>query len=138
MATLPYVDFSKLKVLVIDDEAFTRSTVRSQLLNIGVREIVEASDGKQGLMQTLRTRPHVVLCDIHMEPMDGLQYLVALRAQKMEGVHDIPVIFLTADAKSDVVQFARENEANGYLVKPTSTANIQARIAAVAEKIRKD
>ena len=136
MTSFPYVDFTTVRVLLIDDESYTRSIIRSQLLNIGVRDITEAGNGRDGLIEALRVRPHLILCDVHMQPVNGLEFLVALRAQKIEAVRDTPVIYLTADAKSDVVLFAKEHKANGYLVKPISTAQLQAHIAAVADKIK--
>ena len=134
MTTVPKVDYAAIKVLVIDDESHTRSIIRSQLHLLGVREIAEAGDGKQGLVQTLRIKPHIIFCDIHMAPVSGLEFLVGLRSLKMDGVKDLPVIFLTADAKSDTVIFAKEHKVDGYLVKPVAAAQLKAHIDAMVEK----
>lgn len=128
-------DYSKLKIVVIEDEAHTRSIIRSQLLQLGLREIAEAADGKEGLMQVVRIRPHLVLCDVHMKPVGGLAFLKTLRELKVESVRNTPVIFLTADAQSDTVLFAKEHAVNGYLVKPVSVAQLKAHIDVIAETL---
>ena len=128
-------DYSKIKVLLIEDESHTRAIIRSQLLHLGVREIAEAPNGKEGMLQLVRVRPHLVLCDVHMDVMDGREFLATLRALKVEKVRDTPVIFLTADAQRDTVIFAKEHAVNGYLVKPVSVAQLKAHIDAVASKL---
>ena len=122
-------------MVIVEDEAHTRSIIRSQLIHLGLREIAEAANGKEGLMQVVRIRPHLVLCDVHMETMDGLEFLKTLRALKVESVRNTPVIFLTADAQRDTVMFAKEHAVNGYLVKPVSTAQLKGQIDAAAEKL---
>ena len=135
MTTEPVIDYEKIKVLIIEDEKHTRSIIRSQVHGLGCREIFEAGDGKEGLLELARVRPHFVLCDIHMPVMDGLQFLRALRALKIGAVRNTPVIFLTADSQRDTVVFAKEQGVTGYLVKPCSAAQIQAHIVALAEKM---
>ena len=130
------IDYAKIKILIIEDEAHTRAIIRSQLLNLGLREIAEAHNGKEGLIQLVKTRPHLALCDVHMDTMDGLEFLKTLRALKVEAVRNTPVIFLTADAQRDTVVFAKEHAVNGYLVKPVSVAQLKAHIDAVAEKLK--
>jgi two-component system chemotaxis response regulator CheY len=129
------IDYGRIKVLVIEDEVHTRSIIRSQLLQIGVREIAEAAHGKEGLVQVARVKPHIILCDVHMEPVDGLEFLRVLRKIKLEVVRNTPVIFLTADAQSDTVLFAKEHAVNGYLVKPVSAAQLKAHIDKIAANI---
>ncbi len=123
-----YEDYS---VLIVDDEQFARQIVRNLLTQIGIRRIHEAPDGKAGLLELLRVKPSVVLCDVHMKPIDGRQFLKTVRETKVARVAATPVIFLTADAKPDTVQFAKEHSANGYLVKPVSLSQLKQRIDAV-------
>ncbi|MBM3571488.1 MAG: response regulator [Alphaproteobacteria bacterium] len=107
MASVRYED---LVVLVVEDEINTRNLIKAMLRQFGVRSIAEAGDGKAGLSEVIRTRPHLVLCDVHMEPMNGLDFLKTLRAVKMEKVAKTPVVFLTADAKKDTVIFTRDHK----------------------------
>jgi len=135
MAPIQAIDYEKVKVLVIEDELHTRSIIRSQLLLLGVRDISEAGDGKSGMLQVVRARPHVIFCDVHMEPVGGLEFLKSLRELKVAGLNELPVVFLTADAQRDTVLFAKEHAVNGYLVKPVSAAQLKNQIDVVADKL---
>lgn len=127
----PYrVDWSKLKVLVVEDEDYTRNLTIQILRNIGVRSIGEAREGKAGLMEVVRTRPDIVLCDVHMQPMDGIGFLMGLREIKVQGVDATRVVMLTADANKDTVMLARTQAVVSYLVKPVSLAQLQEKMMA--------
>ena len=126
--TEPPNPYERFVVLVVEDELHTRNLIKGMLRQIGVRSIVEAADGKAGLDEVLRAKPHLVLCDIHMEPVDGRKFLKFLRDAKLPQVRLTPVVFLTADAQRDTVLFAKEHHVNGYLVKPVSLADLKARI----------
>ena len=122
-------DFYKgVTVLVVEDEQVTRAAIKSQLRQIGIQTIIEAADGKAGLAEIARTRPTLVLCDVHMQPVDGRQFLKMVRTVKVEWVKNIPIVFLTADAKPETVAFAKEYQVNGYLVKPVLQSDLKARI----------
>ena len=125
------IPYDEISVLIVDDEQFARQIVRNLLIQIGIRRIHEAPDGKAGLLELLRVKPSMVLCDVHMKPVDGRQFLKTVRETKVARVAATPVIFLTADALPDTVQFAKEHNANGYLVKPVSLAQLKQRVDAV-------
>ncbi len=128
-------DYKGVTVLVVEDEPMTRAGIRSQLRQIGIPTVVEAADGKAGLTEIARTRPTLVLCDVHMQPVDGRQFLKMVRTVKVEWVKNIPIIFLTADANPETVSFAKEYQINGYLVKPITLADLKSRIDTVLKGI---
>lgn len=119
------IKFSHLNILVIDDDAFTRALIRRLLRDIGVRSISECDNGRDGLMEVVRARPDLVLCDVHMTPMNGKQLLQGVRNIKVKGVDRTPVVFLTGDSDLATVQFAKDHAVNGYLVKPVSLAKLR-------------
>lgn len=123
--------YERLSILLVDDESYTRQLIRQQLSQLGIRSIAEASNGKDGLLELLRTRPHIVFCDIHMKPIGGLEFLRQLRAVKIADIAATAVVMLTADAGSDAVMSARELAANGYLVKPVALNQLKTRIDAI-------
>lgn len=127
-STNPYENVS---VLVIEDMTSVRKLIKNMLLQLGIRAIHEAADGKSGLDETVRTCPTIVLCDVHMEPVDGRQYLKLLRAHPTRTIATTPVVMLTSDSSKDTVIFAKEHHANGYLVKPVSLAHLKTRIDAI-------
>ena len=126
-------EYAAITVLVVEDEPNTRLMIKRLLLQIGISSVATAADGKAGLDETMRVRPAIILCDVHMEPVDGLTFLKTLRGLKVRSLALTPVIFLTADSQRDTVLFAKEHHVNGYLVKPVSLKDIKARIDAVLD-----
>jgi two-component system chemotaxis response regulator CheY len=127
--------YDGVKVLVVEDEVHTRTMIKGMLRQIGIYSTLEAADGKAGLTEIARTRPTLVLCDIHMKPVDGRQFLKMVRATKVDWVRNIPVIFLTADANPEMVKLARELQVDGYLVKPVNVTDLKARIDLVLKNV---
>jgi two-component system chemotaxis response regulator CheY len=123
--------YEGVAVLIVEDEPNTRKLIKSLLLQIGIRSILEAADGKTGIDEVIRARPTLVLCDVHMQPVDGRAFLARLRSFKVASLAATPVVFLTGDAQTDTVLFAKEHRVNGYLVKPVSLADLRSRIDAV-------
>ncbi len=114
------IDVRKLKVLLIDDQSFIRSTLSEILLQIGVKSIYQADSVQAGLVETMRVRPDLVFCDIHMPGEDGFVYVGEVRNSPMAGVASTVVIMLTSDAGEEAVLTAKDLKVNGYLVKPVS------------------
>lgn len=123
-------NYSTTRVLVIEDEGHVRRIVCRLLRQIGFQLVDEAPDGQDGLMQLVRVKPELVICDIHMEPVGGLEFLRKLRSLSNPAYSKIPVIFLTADANKDTVVVARELKVSGYLVKPVSLDQLKSRVDA--------
>ena len=118
----------RLRVLVVEDQPYMRQIIRQTLERMGVRHVYEAEDGGAGFKITVTMRPDIVFCDIHMEPVDGIQYLTQLRQFRNEEVARIPVVFLTADAEEDTVIKSKRSAVNGYIVKPTNAARLKENI----------
>jgi two-component system chemotaxis response regulator CheY len=119
------------KVLVIDDEHYTRKVIRTLLMTIGIRSIQEATDGVAGLEAILTSVPDIVLVDWSMPGLDGPGFVRAVRAPGKFPHPDIPIIMLTAHGeRSRVIEGARLG-INEYLLKPVSSQALQARILSV-------
>ncbi|MCU7843847.1 MAG: response regulator [Candidatus Thiodiazotropha sp. (ex Monitilora ramsayi)] len=100
-------------ILTIDDEAGIRQNLSAYLEDCGYRTL-EAADGSEGVEVFRRERPDVVLCDLRMPTMDGLQVLALIREESPE----TPVIVVSgAGTTGDVVEALR-NGAWDYLTKP--------------------
>ena len=123
--------YSEIRVLVIEDEPHIRLIIISLLRQIGYRKIDEASDGTSGMRAFLHMRPDVVLCDIHMEPVNGLEFLRKVRSLPNEEYSEVPVVFLTSDKQKDTVLNARDLHVDGYLAKPVSQKKLAERLDAV-------
>ncbi len=128
---------SSRKVLLIDDEPYTRKVIRTLLITIGVKSIQEAPDGESGL-EIIRTfAPDIVLCDWEMPGMDGPGFVRAVRSPETFPYPDVPIIMLTAHGeRSRVIEAARLG-IHEYLLKPVSSQALQARILSVITHPRK-
>lgn len=120
--------YEPIRVLVLEDEVHIRQIICRLLRQIGFRLITEAGNGADGFKELLRVRPHVILCDIHMEPIDGITFLKKLRALGHPELSRTPVIFLTADTNRDTVVAAKDLRVDGYLAKPVSQKSLRDRI----------
>lgn len=120
--------YENLRVLVLEDEGYIRQIICRLLRQIGFRLINEAENGIDGLREIMRVRPHVILCDVHMEPMDGIAFLRKLRGLGHDPLSQVPVIFLTADKQRETVIAAKELRVDGYLTKPVSMKTLKERI----------
>ncbi|MCP4808780.1 MAG: sigma-54-dependent Fis family transcriptional regulator [Proteobacteria bacterium] len=100
-------------LLVVDDEELIRWSVNEHMRAKGFR-VVEAEDGVQALKLVEEHAPDVILTDLNMPKMGGLQFLRALR----ESGRDTPVVVLTAHGGVDSAVEATQLGATGYLAKP--------------------
>jgi CheY-like chemotaxis protein len=105
-----------VKVLIIDDEDDIRRIARLSLSRVGGMEVIEASNGTDGVREAESGQPDVILLDMMMPGMDGPATLAALRANGPTG--EIPVVFLTAKAQAAEIGRLRSLGAKGVLTKP--------------------
>jgi two-component system chemotaxis response regulator CheY len=123
-------DYSRLVALVVDDHPFMREIVRNILRDIGFGTVVSAPDGTAAL-DTLRDSEYtfdLIICDVDMEPMNGLDFLAELRLSDRDALRAIPVILLTAHSDKMTVVGAMEAGTDAYLLKPVSRASLKARV----------
>jgi CheY-like chemotaxis protein len=116
------------KILVVDDDLLIRSTIKLILRSIDHFVIAEADDGDVALMQSDGFEPDVVLCDIAMPRMGGLQFVEQLRKHPQPRMHDIPVIILTGNADETTVRDALRLRISGFVVKPVSPKALGAQL----------
>ena len=115
-------------VVVEDEDAIRRGIV--DILKMAGYEVVEAADGLAGLTEARRAGVDLVLLDLLMPKMDGIEVLVELRATHAS----LPVIILTArGGEDDRVQGLRRG-ADDYVVKPFSARELLARVEAVLRR----
>jgi len=101
------------KILVVDDAKFMRVRCRNLLEENGY-QVVEAGNGKEAIEQFLQERPDLVMLDITMPVMDGLEALKGIRSHDSEAV----VIMCSALAQQSMVLQAVKEGARDFIVKP--------------------
>ncbi|MEO7097757.1 MAG: response regulator transcription factor [Luteolibacter sp.] len=117
-----------MTALIIDDEIQIRRLLRLALESRGY-VVREAVSGRLGLQEAAFHRPDVVLLDLGLPDMDGIDVLKNLR-----GWSDVPVLILSVRDQEDVKVAALENGADDYVTKPFSTAELIARLAVIQRR----
>ncbi len=121
-----------MKILIIDDDADIRSIARLSLSRLGGMTVIEATSGVEGVRKAQHEKPDVILLDMMMPAMDGLETLSALRSQPATAV--TPVIFLTAKAVGVDVERMRSLGAAGVLVKPFDPRTLSREVRALVNR----
>ena len=118
-----------MKILVLEDDESLRAVLRKRLTASGFT-VECAADGEEGLAYLAAGSFDAVISDIMMPVMNGLEFLSAVRARKI----DVPVILLTAlDGSGDVVK-GLDMGADDYIVKPFEFSELLARIRLVTRR----
>ena len=102
------------KILVVDDAAFMRKVIRDTLTKSGYTDIYEAVDGKDAVEKYFELKPDLVLMDITMPNMDGLEALKAIRAKDSNA----NVVMCSAMGQESMVIDAVRSGAKDFIVKP--------------------
>jgi CheY-like chemotaxis protein len=121
------------RILVIDDDRIQR-LVASQALKRGGHEVLEATDGREGLDLARALLPDLIVCDVVMPGMNGLQFVAGLRQE--EGIAGIPVIMLTSMAERAHMRLGMNAGADDYLPKPFSFEELNEAVDALLAKRR--
>ncbi len=122
----------KKSVLIVEDELKIRFLIRDYLLKDGFN-IFEASDGEEGLFQFSKEKIDLIILDIMMPKMNGLEMLERLRE-----VSNVPVIFLTARGEEEDKLEGYEFGADDYMTKPFSPKVLVAKVKALLKRTRED
>ena len=132
MAKLSF-DVSKLRVLLIEDDAFAREQELTALKHIGIKLINVAEDGSEALEQLAGgTSCDLIVSDWNMPNFDGLQLLKEVR-KRWPG---IAFLMVTNNESEDQIKTAMDAGANGYLLKPFSLDKLRETIqVALAGKL---
>ncbi len=120
----------KLRLLVVDDSPMIRKMVEGFLRHASTPiEIFEASNGKDALALAQSQHLDLILCDINMPGMNGLEFLRTIRAN--DGTRDIPVVIISAEGRAERVKEAVEAGAQGFLRKPFTAQEMRDQIVRV-------
>ena len=103
------------KILTVDDSASVRQTVSFTLRKVGY-DVVEAVDGRDGLGKVSGDRFDLIVTDLNMPNMDGIQLITA--ARKLPGYSFTPILMLTTESQAEKKAEGRKAGATGWIVKP--------------------
>ena len=122
------MDMKRARIFVIEDEKIMSTFILGHLRRMGILDLFAFENGLAALREVGSQKPDLILTDVHMQPMGGIEFLRNLRGLGDARLAKIPVIFLSADSSASTVAEALPLGVAGYLVKPPS-------ITALASKI---
>ncbi|HET7681735.1 MAG TPA: response regulator [Xanthobacteraceae bacterium] len=125
-----------LRILVVDDNQYMRKLVRNLLINVGVKNVHEASDGIAGLEAIRTISPDLVILDWEMPLLNGPEMVRIVRSPGVFPVPDIPIIMLTAHGERWRVVEAVRLGVNEFMVKPISSKGLLDRIVSIMSSPR--
>lgn len=103
----------RTRIIIADDESIVRADLKEMLTNLGYLVIGDVGDGQSAVNLARELKPDVVLMDIKMPNMDGIEAAKILTEEQIA-----PVVLLTAYGQKELVDQAKEAGVVGYLVKP--------------------
>jgi len=119
---------SEIRTLIVDDSSVMRKIIERALRQAGLELMVvhEAGTGAEGL-DVLKTQPvDLILSDINMPAMDGLEFLRQIRGQNL--APGVPVVMITTESSEEHVKQAIEAGAQGYIRKPFTAEQVKERV----------
>jgi two-component system, chemotaxis family, chemotaxis protein CheY len=105
-----------VKILIVDDQSTMRNLLRGMLGKMGFKDIDEAEDGDVALNRMKECGYDLVISDLHMPRMSGLELLKQSRA--VPALKDAPFMMVTTESSKNAVLEAIKLKVNGYIVKP--------------------
>ena len=124
-----------IRVLIVDDSSTIRRIVSRCLdrAEVGVTDVLEAGDGCEALALLANQAVDIVLTDINMPNMDGLQLLGELKRSSEWAA--IPVLVITSESSSDAVGEAVSHGAAGYIKKPFTPLQLRSHIFPIVSRL---
>lgn len=125
-----------MNVLIMDDSTTMRKIVRKTLRQPGLElgDVHEAGDGYEGLHVIASQPIDVILSDINMPNMNGIEFLEKLSELKLQ--RPVAIVMITTEGTDDLVQGAMDRGAGGYVKKPFTPQDVQKAIGAAVRKAR--
>jgi two-component system chemotaxis response regulator CheY len=118
----------KKPVLLVDDSRATVQILRKLLAQIGFRDMEDVPGGAEALERMRSKKFGLVISDWNMEPMSGIDLLVAVRNDPL--LKKTPFIIVTGDSRPELVISAKRAGVDNYIVKPFTADTLQAKIDA--------
>ena len=110
---------AQFRIIIADDESIIRMDMKEMLTNLGHLVVGEAGDGTSAVNLARELRPDIVIMDIKMPDLDGIE---AARILAEENI--APILLLTAYSQQELIERAKEAGVVGYLVKPFRESDI--------------
>jgi CheY-like chemotaxis protein len=125
---------SKLKILIVEDEILVATDIEESLLGLGYDVLNAVATGKAALREVEKNLPDVILMDIMLKgDLNGIETANFIRQK-----HDVPIIYLTANADVSTINKAKISLPYGYIIKPFTDKDLQTNIEIARFKFEND
>lgn len=122
-----------LRILLVDDNQHMRVLLTEILRAVGVQHIVDAGDGAEGLQMMRAHNIDIVITDLAMEPLDGIDFVRLLRNSADSPNQMVPVIMITGHSTLRRIQEARDAGVNEFLAKPITARGVIDRLRLIID-----
>lgn len=119
MPPVEVITVERKRIIIADDEALIRQDLREMLTNLGYLVVGDVGDGRSAVNLARELKPDLLIMDIRMPDMDGIE---AARILTEEGI--APVLLLSAYSQRDLVERAASAGVSGYVIKPFDESNL--------------
>ncbi len=123
------IDLDEFKILAVDDYKTMLRIIGNLLKQLGFKNIDIALDGTEALRCLNRQPYDLIISDWNMEPMSGMDLLLAVRADKR--FENIPFIMVTAESRTENVIAAKQAGVTNYIVKPFNAETLKMKLVSV-------
>ena len=128
--------FDAVRALIVDDNRHMRALLRSLLHALGIKTIFEAPDGAIALVQLRERRPDLILADLSMKPVDGIEFTLQVRNSPDSPNPFVPIIMVTGHTEKSRIEAARDAGVTELLAKPITVTNLAQRLIEVVDRPR--
>lgn len=120
------MEFSKkIRVLIADDESLISDVIQQRLEESGYAVAGRAGNGQQAVELAQSARPDIILMDIRMPVMDGVEAARRIRGIDKHDAASVPIVAMTANAMDEDRKMSRDAGMNGHLAKPIDVDELQ-------------
>ena len=124
------MNLSDAKIMVVEDDPLMRTFTVNLLKRLGMVHFHECADGTAALKAAGSFQPDLVLTDVHMKPMNGLEFVQKLSSARHISTDRMRVIFMSADSSRETLSAALPLGVAAYIVKPPRLGDLKSKIEA--------
>lgn len=120
-----------IRILIVDDMSTERKKLSYLMKDLGYENIVEATDGLEGLkvLEQEGSKIGLVMSDLNMPNLNGLEFLKKIRT--LDAVKDVPFMIFSTESEREIIIEAMISGCSGYLIKPVQPEDLKAKLGKV-------
>ena len=127
------MDIKRARIVVVEDEKLMSMYILANLRRIGILDLYAFPEGSSALRELSNIKPDLILTDVHMQPVGGIEFVRQLRSLPNNQLSNTKVIFLSADSSRETIGEVLPLGVAGYLVKPPSLNALATKIEAALQ-----